>query len=196
MTEPYPLSWPEHMDRAPRQEKSQFKTSLAGAIDNVRKSLAAFGRDSGKAVSDVVISSNVSLGVDRPKDPGVAVWFSWDGMGVCIPVDRYTTPAENLQAIHHVLEARRTELRHGTLALVKASLRGLLALPGPKGRQPRKKWFEVLGVPETIRDKSSIDVAYRERARDAHPDKAGGSAEAMTRLNTARAEAYRAAGIV
>jgi hypothetical protein len=59
--------------------------------------------------------------VTSPADPGVAVWFTWDGMQVCIAVDRYQKVASNLQAIHHIIEARRVELRHGTLALVRAS---------------------------------------------------------------------------
>ena len=31
-------------------------------------------------------------------------------------------------AIHHIIEARRVELRHGTLALVRATFAGFLAL--------------------------------------------------------------------
>jgi hypothetical protein len=66
------------------------------------------------------LDPHASLGASRPSDPGVAVWFTWDGLGVCIAVDRYQTVEANLQAIHHIIEARRTELRHGTLALVRA----------------------------------------------------------------------------
>ena len=193
MTTPFPLAWPEHIDRAPRREKSAFKTSLAGALENVRKSLVAFGRDSGKAVSDIVISSNVTLGQEKPSDPGVAVWFKWDGLDVSIPVDRYTSPAENLQAIYHVLEARRVELRHGTLALVRASMRGFTALPAPAGRPRKPKWFEVLGVPESTRDESTIANAYRSASATAHPDRPGGSHDAMARLNAARDEGLRLA---
>lgn len=194
MTTPFPLAWPDHIDRSARREKSAFKTSLAGAIENVRTSLRLFARDSGKAVADVVISSDVTLGVEKPSDPGVAVWFSWDGMSVAIPVDRYLTPAENLQAIHHVLEARRVELRHGTLALVRASMRGFTALPAPAGRPKRPKWFEVLGVHPETRDAGAFRLAYREKAKTVHPDKPGGSEEAMTRLNVALDEALRLVG--
>jgi len=52
---------------------------LPGATP-VRGSIEAFGRDSGKAVTSIVLSSNVTLGNDRPADPGVAAWFTWDGM--------------------------------------------------------------------------------------------------------------------
>jgi hypothetical protein len=32
-------------------------------------------------------------------------------MGICIAVDRYLTVEGNLQAIHHIIEARRTYAR-------------------------------------------------------------------------------------
>jgi len=76
----YPLQWPEHIPRSKSREKSRFKTTLSGALKNVRGSIEAFGRDSGKAVTSIVLSSNVTLGNDRPADPGVAAWFTWDGM--------------------------------------------------------------------------------------------------------------------
>ena len=180
---PYPLTWPDHIDRATKREKSQFRTELPGAIKNVQTSLKLFATDSGKALTDVVISSNVTLGVNKPEDPGVAVWFTWDGMTVSIPVDRYLTTAENLQAIHHVLEARRTELRHGTLALVRASMKGFIALPSAK----TDRWQTVLGldaVPNIT--EAAIKGAYRALASKAHPDKPGGSEAAMSRLNAAR----------
>lgn len=186
MTTAYPLSWPPGFPRTKNRETSRFKTTLHAALENVEKSLNAFGRDSGKAISGVVLSSNVTLGVQRPADPGVAVWFIWDGEQRCIPVDRYLTPAENLQAIHHVLEARRTELRHGTLALVRATFEGFKALPAPK------HWSEVLGVPRTA-TADQITAAYREKAKGTHPDQ-GGSAAAMGELNQARDAALREVG--
>ncbi len=176
----YPLCWPDAFPRAKQREKGAFRTTLAGALDNVRESLRLFGSDSRKSVAGVVLSSNVVLGDNRPADPGVAVWFTWDGLQVCIPVDRYDTPAANLQAIHHVLEARRTELRHGTLALVRATMKGFVALPAPD----KPTWWRVLGVKEEA-TKAEIEAAYRQLARDRHPD-AGGSAEAMAELNLAR----------
>lgn len=123
-TPAFPLCWPDHIPRSSRRETSRFKTTLAGALTNVQDSLRKFGDDSRKPVSNIVLSSNCTLGATRPADPGVAAWFVWDGESVCIPVDRYETPEANLQAIHHVIEARRGELRHGTLHLVKATMKG------------------------------------------------------------------------
>lgn len=177
----YPLQWPEGFPRTRAPEKGAFKTSLGGALDNVESSLRLFGKDSGKPVSNVVLSSNVTLGAQRPADAGIAAWFLWDGEQRCIAVDRYATPEANLQAIHHVLEARRTELRHGTLALVRATMKGFtLALPSPSS----VPWWVVLGVKQTA-SLDQINEAYRSLAPHCHPD-TGGSQYAMAESNRAR----------
>lgn len=188
----FPLTWPAGFPRSKWREHGKFKTALPNAIKNVQTSLKLFASDSGKALKGLVISSNVTLGVSDPSDPGVAVWFTWDGLQVCIPVDRYHSVASNLQAIHHILEARRVELRHGTLALVRATFQGFLALPAPEGA---KSWREVLGWPATGPQPSAteLDTLYRKAASAAHPDK-GGSDAAMAEVNRARDEARKELG--
>ncbi len=196
MTHPYPLAWPPHIPRWKGvRDNGQFRTSLPSAMDNVETSLRLFARDSGKVIKGVVLSSNVTLGQNRPDDPGVAVWFEWDEMQVCIPVDRYGKVEANLQAIHLILEARRVELRHGTLALVRASFAGFASLPAPHRKKP---WREVMGFQSTAVVTgivpSLIEARYRELAKQRHPDVPGGSAEAMAELNAARDEALREIG--
>lgn len=186
---PYPLAWPETMPRARGREAGRFQTTLANAIKNVQGSLRLFASDSGKALSNVVVSSNVTLGQNNPSDPGVAVWFTWDGLSICIPVDRYQKVEANLQAIHHIIEARRVELRHGTLALVRATFTGFTALPAPPGK---KSWREVLGIlPDVSVTKEVVEAHYRLAAKKAHPDQ-GGSNEAMSLVNAAKADALKA----
>ena len=175
----YPLTWPQGFPRSKVKENGQFKTTLAGSLKNVNDSLRKFASDSGKKLENLIISSNVTLGAERPADPAVAVWFSWDGMGVCIAVDRYNKVESNLQAIHHILEARRTELRHGTLALVRATFQGFKALPAPAG----KSWKEVLGY-EPGWNLEQVKTRYRTLSSEHHPDK-GGSAEKMAEINLA-----------
>lgn len=184
----YPLQWPDGLPRTERKASSQFRTSLSAALNNVRKSLEAFGRDSGKAVSDISLSSNVTLGNDRPPDTGVAAWFMWDGQQRCIAVDRYPKAEDNLQAIHHVLEARRTEMRHGGLHVVRQTFKGFTALPAPPGK---KSWREVLKITGAHVTQAEVDAAYRALAAKAHPD-AGGNHEKMAELNAARREAKEA----
>lgn len=189
MTTSYPLQWPDGFARTKTRENGQFKTSYDNALKNVQTSLRAFARDSGKQLTGAIMSSNVDLMINKPSDPGVSVWFTWDGIQICIPVDRYATPAANLQAIHHILEARRTELRHGTLALVRATFQGFKALPAPNGS---RHWSEVLKVHRDAK-REDIEVMYRRLAAERHPDK-GGSDAAMSELNVARAQALAAAG--
>jgi hypothetical protein len=187
----FPLTWPATMPRTKSPVKSQFRTSLNGSLSNVRNSLFSFSRDSGKKIDGLVISSNVTLGEQKPTDPGVAVWFTWDGLSVCIAVDRYPKVEDNLQAIHHVIEARRTELRHGGLHIVRATFTGFAALPSPGGKRP---WREVLGlVGETNLTAEQVNHHFKIKAKSAHPD-AGGSAEAMSELNAAKAEALKEIG--
>src|SRR5690606_36493533 len=110
----------------------------------------------------------------------------WDGEQRCIAVDRYEKIEHNVQAIHHIIEARRTELRHGGLNVVRQTFRGFTALPASK------KWRQILGLdqPGQIITKEAIQAAYRQRATSAHPDK-GGSHAAMAELNHARDTALR-----
>lgn len=179
----FPLSWPPLFPRTAERERGAFKTTLAGALNNVQTSLQRFANDSGKSLDGLVISSNVTLGVNRPEDPGVSVWFTWDGLGVCIAVDRYASVESNLQAIHHIIEARRTELRHGTLALVRATFQGFKALPAPAGRE----WWDVLSLPRDAK-REDIKAAYRRLATQHHPDR-GGDPARMAEINTAHDKA-------
>lgn len=189
----YPLTWPQTMPRQKSREKGQFRTTLPGALGNVRESIHAFSRDSGKAIDGLVISSNVTLGQSKPDDPGVAIWFTWNGLQVCIPVDRCQAVEANLQAIHHILEARRTELRHGTLALVKATFTGFAALPAPAAKRP---WREVMGFGAAYRpQREEILDRFRSLAKDAHPDKPTGSEAKMAELNDAKMRAIEEPGI-
>jgi hypothetical protein len=192
---PYPLAWPDHIPRwKGERQTGQFRTSLAGAMKNVEDSLRRFGADSGKPVKGVVVSSNVTLGQQKPDDPGVAIWFEWDGLPIVIPVDRYSKVEANVQAIHHVIEARRTELRHGTLALVRATFQGFKALPAPGSKRPWREVLKMEGFEAAQTDADMIEQRYRALAKKAHPDASGGSNEAMAELNRARDEALREIG--
>lgn len=180
----YPLSWPQGFPRAQKRLQGQFRTTIAGALNNVETELRRFGDDSGKKVENLVISSNVTLGVQNPPDPGVACWFGWDGAQVCIPVDRYQRVEANLQAIALIIEARRTELRHGGLAIVKATFMGFARLPPPSAAD-LKPWREVFGFQATESvSRGLLDKAYKALRSKEHPDK-GGSADGFRAVQKA-----------
>lgn len=188
MATAYPLHWPDLWPRTERPTTSQFRSSLNAALNNVQDSLKRFAVDSGKKVENILISSNVTLGNMSPKESGVAVYFTWDGISTCIAVDRYQKIEDNLQAIHHCIEAERTKLRHGGINLVKAAFRGYAALPPPSGQSSRS-WREVLELVGTV-NSQMIEDAFRRLAKVRHPD-AGGSTIAMAELNAARQQALK-----
>lgn len=193
---PFPLLWPELFPRRAEYQRQAgtFKVTLPAALKNVEKSLELFAKDSGKKLVDLSITSNYTLGATSPKDPGVAVWFVWDNMQVSIAVDRYTKIEANLQAIHHIIEARRVELRHGTLALVRATLTGFIALPAPAGQQPKRTWREVMGYgPQAVVTRAMLDERMRKLRSERHPDR-GGSQDAFTELTDAYAMACQEVG--
>lgn len=183
----YPLAWPDGLERTKRHATSKFKTTLTRALRNVEDSLRRFGDDSGQKISEIVISSNVTLGIMRPADSGVAVWFKWMDEHRCIAVDRYPKVEDNLQAIHHVLEARRTELRHGGLNIAAQTFRGfsVAALPAPA---VANCWAE-LGIdppgPDRVLTREDVQRAFKAKAATAHPDKGGMNAD-MASLIAAR----------
>jgi hypothetical protein len=171
-----PLCWPETQLRSRSRVRSAFRTKLDGAVKNVTTSLRLFGNDCGKAMGAVSVTCNASLFSHNPSDPGVAVWFMWDGGMRCIAVDRYETLPENLQAIHHVIEARRTEMKHAGIEMVRTTFKGFLALPPPPQGQ---RWHDVLGVPPNA-TAEAISEARKALARTHSGDEAR-----MTAINVA-----------
>jgi hypothetical protein len=135
-----------------------------------------------------VLSSNLSLkrdglpyaGQKEPEDRGIAVYFTLRNQPFCFACDRWDKTADNVQAIRHTIAALRGIERWGTGDMVQQAFSGFVALPSPESP------YDVLGVKRGATP-DEIDAAYKQKARFAHPD-AGGSTEAMQRLNDARAK--------
>lgn len=174
----YPLAWPAGWPRTQVRTKGPYRTALSTALNNLRKELAALCGT--RAAGTLVLSSNYTLGTDAPRDPGVVAYFTWDEQQMAIPCDRWWTIEQNVQAIALTLEAMRAMERHGAKHMIKAMFRGFTALPAPED------WRKVLFIAPfekpTIED---AERAYRAMARGAHPDRPGGSHDAMARLNRA-----------
>jgi hypothetical protein len=163
----YPLTWPEGHGRAASRIPSRFKTSLAGAMKNVRDSLIGFERDSKLKVTGIVISTNATISTHRPADPGVAVWFQWDGAYRCFAVDLYRTVAENLQAIHHVIEADRIKIRHAGIVFFRATFKPTAEVPmiaGPKVTGWRQV-LEINNVDGLTITRHDITTAWRKQMK-------------------------------
>lgn len=183
MATAYPLAWPESMPRHQGPKATaQFKTTLAGALENVHDELRRFAKDSGKKLDDIVISSNYTLGEQNPADGAVAVYFTWAGISTCIAVDRYAKLADNLQAIYHVLAAERSKLRHGGLTIVAAAMRGYAALPPPSSRAGSRPWHEVLELPPSA-TRLEAEQSYKRLRSLHHPDKNPGDPNAAAKFD-------------
>ena len=185
---PYPLCWPNGVARTPPNKRhgSPFRTDFETAVRNVTRSLVLFAKDSGVKIEHVILSTNVDLLNRNPPDPGAAAWFKFDGAFVAFGVDRFTEVKANVQAIHHIVEARRVELRYGGLAIVRQTFRSFVALPAPMG------WREILGL-DGRPSRDEINRAYRSMAAKHHPD-LGGSQAKMAEINRARDEAFAEIG--
>lgn len=178
MTQAYPLHWPLGFPRTKSPTRSQFRTAYDGAYSNAMASLRAFAKDTGRDVTNVIVSSNITMMIESPKDGGVALYFRWDGLDCCIAVDRYGWPRENLQAIHHIIEAERVKLRHGGLNILRTSFRGYAALPPPRGPdgQLEKPWWSTLGFESADVPMEAVEARYIDLVKQHHPDRGGDAA--------------------
>lgn len=215
----YPLKWPLGYERTPRAERkramfgttgrsawggnSKQKRSLtiAEGVERLMQAIRAFTK-SGKPwridPDRTVISSMLRARMDglpmsnqsEPEDTGIAVYFELDGKLTVMCCDKWDRTADNLGSIAATLEAMRALERYGVSQSERA-FTGFMALPAPGEVQARTCW-EVLGIAST-KSKKTIDDAWRERTKICHPDRPGGSHDAMAELNTARDQAAQQA---
>lgn len=173
----YPLVWPEGWARTPPAQRQRWngKTTLLAALADAQGELGRLG------VKQVVLSSNVTLGVQSPADPGVVAFGIYDGQQIAIPCDRWTDVAGNLRAIARTIEAMRGMERWGAKHMIRAMFQGFTAIRGPAPMP----WREVLGLPLSARaDLEAVRARWRDLARTHHPD-AGGDSAAMAEINAA-----------
>jgi hypothetical protein len=128
------------------------------------------------ATSIVITTNNPlrfdgGLKVERPEDPGIALYFTRHGREVCIPCDKYWTTYGNLRAIGLTLEYIRRMERYGTSQMVDAAFRGFTALPASieMGPGQMRTWHEVLEVSPSA-GSEVIRAAYRKLSGMYHPD--------------------------
>lgn len=206
----YPLTWPAGWKRTVPASRfdakfgkrqatgsSSFKAlkslSVADGVARVLEQLKIMGIDR----EDIVISTNLKLRLDglprsdqaRPADPGVAVyWREGDKPALCMAIDQYHLVEENLAAVAATLDAMRAIHRHGGGTVLERAFTGFQALPAPGAEAT---WWDVLELGRNCTLADAQD-AYRRLRSKQHPDKPGGSHEAVARLNKAWAEAQEA----
>lgn len=198
----YPLAWPTGYPRTKSSRPALFrsgssglrKLSVADSVARVERQIDAFtrGRQNSRT-GNLVISTNIQPTLSgrprsnqgEPADPGVAVYFTLDGKPKVFCCDRWSRVADNLAAIANTIEALRGIERWG-VAEDERVFAGFAALPDSGDVQAQTCW-KILGIPPTSTE-ASINAAWKEKAKTAHPD-VGGSQEAMAELNNARDQA-------
>lgn len=192
----YPLSWPIGWRRTARRRRAQFcrlgqfgkqELSVADALGRLVVELRRLG------ATDHVLSTNIPVRLDGlplsqrvspPKDPGAALYFRLKGKPRCLACDKWDRVPDNITAIAFHIRALRAVDRYGVGTLDQA-FAGYAALPSGV-----PNWWDVLEVEPTA-TLEEAEKAYRRLAQLCHPD-AGGTHEAMARLNAARDAAREA----
>lgn len=180
----YPLQWPAGWPRTQYRENWRGQVTLSAALGDLQREARLLG------ITSLVLSSNCSLGMTSAPDPGVVAYGIYEKQQVAIPCDRWTTVAGNVRAIAKTIEAMRGMERWGAKQMIRAMFQGFTALPGATAGQ--RDWRTVfdLSVHSHI-NKDMIMARYRALAADRHPDKPGGSTEAMAELNIAKDQALK-----
>lgn len=186
----YPLSWPIGWPRNKFRTHSRFGSfnrppSVARARDVVILELQRMG------VPDysIVISTNIQLRRDglpysnqkEPEDTGSAVYWRDGDKRLVLACDKYNTVGDNLYAIGKTIEATRAITRWGSVTAEQA-FAGYARLNEKTG----PSWREVLGMEQfDSPSEKEILAAYRQRARETHPDH-GGNSEAFAAVVAAK----------
>lgn len=188
----YPLTWPATWPRTPvaKRQQARFEVSLRVAFDQLFEELRRLRAEA------VIISSNVPLRKDglpyanyrAPEDPGVAVYFKLKGKPHVLACDRWDKIKDNLRAIGlHVAAIRGIE-RWG-VGSVEQAFMGYQALPESPNGNNQRPWWVVLNVrPDASLEQ--IKAAYRQKARQYHPDAQGSDAQ-MAEINRAWDQAQK-----
>lgn len=184
----FPLAWPlGHARRSPhKRTAANFKVSFGTARDHLVNELKLLG------ARYIVISTNVPTRYDglpyarsprsrEPDDPGVAVYFDFDGEHTVFACDKWKRVSHNLRAIGKTIEAIRGIARWGSSDMMKRAVSAFKALPPDSSEWRAVFGFSTAGHAPSLDD---VKVVYRRMAADAHPDR-GGNPHEMVRLNKA-----------
>lgn len=194
MTQAFPLHWPEGWKRTKLPQSSRFDVSFAAARDGLVEQLRLLG------ARYTIISTNIELRRDglpyanqpEPADKGVAVYFEWKSRQHVLACDRWNKIKDNLRALEKTVEAMRGIDRWGASTILERSFEAFVALPpSPPAKRDWRDVLELNAEERTRVSRAIIEGRYRHLATKKHPDRAGGSHEAMAELNQARDEALK-----
>jgi hypothetical protein len=191
MIEAYPLTWPVGYQRTQSRIASPFKQTMEKAQQFLRREVDRMG--AGK----LIVSSNIPIRKDgmfytdwmnrKIDDPGVAIYFHYQGKDISMCCDQYLRVWENVYALGKAIESIRGLERWGVSDFMARAFTGFTALPAPI--VPEVNIWHILGLPGKPETPREVTEAYRKQALELHPDRPGGEKTKFQALQ----EAYDAA---
>lgn len=188
MSEKFPLDWPVGYKRTLSRKNSKF---VQNNPDKVQTAL--YRQLELMKAKKVIISSNIPPRKDgrmyteyllkKIEDPGIAVYFNYNGEDVVMCCDTFHYPIDNLYALTQAIGAIRSMERWGVSEFIKRAFTGFKALPA----ELSFNWWETLGISKDA-SLEEIKAAYRNLTKVHHPD-AGGSADMFNRISKAYQQA-------
>lgn len=178
----YPLQWPVGWPRTEQRINSRFgnynnKPSIGKASQYVVDEIRMLCGEKWVDDIDYVISSNLRTRLDglpysnqaQPDDPGIAVYFMYNGQQMVIACDTFEKIGCNLWAIGKTVEALRGIDRWGCSELMNRAFTGFKALPENSTNTGDASPWEILGVTKDM-NAGEIKKKYRELCKKYHPD--------------------------
>lgn len=196
VTDGYPLKWPNGFKRTPaiarRDGNIADRMSPGRILDLLEAEVHRLGG------RDLIVSCNLRMRPDgvpyarqnAVEDPGIAVYFHYQGQQHAMACDVHVTPWKNIRAITLCIQALRSLERHGGGHILARAFDGFKALPA--AIIPHVPWWEVLEI-ESGASEQEIREAHRKLIRAAHVD-AGGDHDRAADINRARDEGLQAIG--
>lgn len=183
------IDWPTGFERTPAEERTRnnrYEATLRQSIDDLGNELARVGVDDWRLSTDAQHQKqnpNLPYANANPDDPGAVVRWAMDSEQYAVACDAYSRLRDNVRTLYlYIREKRKMEQRPVETGESEFANARLPPADDPVvGEQPP---HEVLGVAPDASERE-IQRAYRERVKDAHPDR-GGSEAAFRRIQEAR----------
>lgn len=183
----FPLQWPDGWPRAKYRDQAAYLVEFETARRELKREIKLMNG------SDLVISSNVPIRQDGEcyassagknyMDPGVAIYFKRKKEQIGIGCDCWDRVKDNLRALGLTIKAMRQIERCGASDILDRAFTAFKALP-PAMSISNPNWWDVLQVLEDS-PTALVKKSYRSLATANHPDRDGGDAGAMARINEA-----------
>ncbi|MFC7214557.1 J domain-containing protein [Saliphagus sp. GCM10025334] len=178
------LKWPKSFPRTSPEEREaysgNFRVSTRRAFQNILGELQSWD-----GVTDVQLESaadhlkqNPNLpyaNATKPDDPGVVAYFTKDGEQMAAACDRWDNLRDNAQDLYHYLHETRMQEQRGTVT-AESEYQKLRLPSAGEAVEAAPSPYAVLEVAPAA-DSDEIRDAFRERIKEAHPDKGGSESE-------------------